>query len=362
MSSSTPDPEPIRHGSEVHIDEWVAPDACDDAGVLRAGKILEWMDVVGALAASRYTRQPAVTVSIDGGTLLGRVAVGERVTMRARVAHTSRRTIGLAVTMEAGAALRPVLRGYMTFVVLGDDGRPAAVPAFVPQTPEEIALNDEGELRRQFHRELASRREICATPEALIAPERTDSQVLHLLRTLGMRLAGKRVRVATRMRTPADSYVHRIEPVRAGKLNFHGTLYGGTLMRWIETCAAMSARAHADAPVQLLGFEGISFLRPVPANVFVHLTGTAAHADDLGVTIHVRATAEDPLTGSTVETLRGFLAYTPIDRTLEVPGLLRTTADEGARYCEVLLRHGLRARILNLAPSRRAGSGRASGS
>ena len=48
-------------------------------------------------------------------------------------------------------------------------------------------------------------------------------------------------------RTPRDphlSYVHKIEPVRGSKLNFHGTLYGGTLMRWIETCAHLSARSY----------------------------------------------------------------------------------------------------------------------
>ncbi|HZX65540.1 MAG TPA: hypothetical protein VFE76_09105, partial [Myxococcales bacterium] len=40
-----------RTGREAHLDEWVAPDIADEQGFLRAGQILEWMDVVGVLAA-----------------------------------------------------------------------------------------------------------------------------------------------------------------------------------------------------------------------------------------------------------------------------------------------------------------------
>ena len=39
-----------HRGSQVHLDEWVAPDIADERGFLRAGKILEWMDVVGVVA------------------------------------------------------------------------------------------------------------------------------------------------------------------------------------------------------------------------------------------------------------------------------------------------------------------------
>ncbi len=119
----TAEPQP---GGEVHVDEWVAPGVCDEHGLLRAGKVLEWMDVVGALAATRWARLPAVTVAVDGCELLDAVRVGERVTMRARVAHTSGRTIGVTVSMTVQRTRletpRRVLAGYMTFVAIGETG------------------------------------------------------------------------------------------------------------------------------------------------------------------------------------------------------------------------------------------------
>jgi acyl-CoA hydrolase len=53
-------PSQYRTGSTMHLDEWVAPDICDELGYLRPGKTLEWMDVVGVLAATRHCARPLV--------------------------------------------------------------------------------------------------------------------------------------------------------------------------------------------------------------------------------------------------------------------------------------------------------------
>src|SRR5437868_13934115 len=121
-----PQPEEGRPGPEAHLDEWVAPDIADEQGFLRAGKVLEWMDVVGVLAASRHCRRPVATASVDGMDLLNPIRVGERVTMTAAVGHTSARSVGVSVSMKHGtrAAEQRSLTGYMTFVALDARGNP----------------------------------------------------------------------------------------------------------------------------------------------------------------------------------------------------------------------------------------------
>src|SRR5437879_11726469 len=97
-----PQPEEGRPGPEAHLDEWVAPDIADELGFLRAGKILEWMDVVGVLAATRHCRRPVVTASVDAMELRHPIKVGERVTMTAEVAYTSPRSRGVCAAMTHG--------------------------------------------------------------------------------------------------------------------------------------------------------------------------------------------------------------------------------------------------------------------
>jgi acyl-CoA hydrolase len=129
-------------------------------GLLRAAKILEWMNVVGVLAATRHCAHPVVTASVDGMELVTPMRVGEHVTLKASVAHTSDHRVGVGIEMRHGhpdesARARPNVEAYMTFVALDDVGRPARVPRFVPETPAEMVRFREGELRREFRRKLA---------------------------------------------------------------------------------------------------------------------------------------------------------------------------------------------------------------
>lgn len=308
-----------RSGDEVHLDEWISPEIADEHGHVRAGKILEWMDVVGVLAATRHCRRQVVTASVDGLELRHSIRVGERVTMTASVAFTSSRSIGVSVSMRHGLLhLSEPLRslcGYMTFVALDDAGKALPVPQFWPETPSELLRFREGQLRSEFRKKAVAGELAAPDPTAEGAapgPERT-MLIRELLKMLPRSFKlpfepGDPVR-------PRDrhlSYVHKIEPVHRSRLNFHGTLYGGTLMRWIESCAQLSARAYMQGrPVRLTGLHGLTFIRPVEQHVFVHIRSMIVHTAEASLTALVTVDAEDPLAAARVETLRAFLTYEP---------------------------------------------------
>ena len=333
---AAPQAEEARPGPEAHLDEWVAPDIADEQGFLRAGKILEWMDVVGVLAASRHCRRPVATASVDGMELLHPIRVGERVTMTAAVGYTSTRSLGVSVSMRHGtpAAEQRSLKGYMTFVALDPHGRPAVVPQLRPQTPGEVSRFREGNLRREFRTKLRSGQLPAPPPPAGREQALFTRELLKLLpRSLPLPVGRG---VALEPRRPHISYVHKIEPVRASKLNFQGTLYGGTLMRWIETTANLSARAYLDgAPVRLRGLHGLTFIRPVRRHVFVHVRSAVAHAAPDSVTVLVNVDSEQPLAGEQEETLRAFLTYVPVDARVRIPPIECLGEEERAAYDEV---------------------------
>jgi acyl-CoA hydrolase len=347
-------PEPVRAGSEVHLDEWVAPELADEHGFLRAGTILEWMDVVGVLAAARHCRRPVVTASIDGMELRDAITSGERVAMTARVAYTSAHSVGVSVTMEHddGRGLRPSLEAYMTFVPLDERGGKVAVPQFSPETPLERARFAEGQLRREFRRRLQ---------EAPAKPHTDDSDLLSAdvpERDRPLFLQQWMARLPRYLRMPwerADaqtprarhrSYMHKIEPVRVSSLNFHGTLYGGTLMRWSETSANLSARAYADgAAVRCTGLHGLTFLRPVEKDRFVHLRSVVVHTSGASLTSLVSVQSEDPTVGQYVENLRAFFTFAPLDSAARVAPLECASDEERALFDEVQRRVALQRRI-----------------
>ena len=145
-----------RPGPEVHLDEWVAPDIADDHGYLRAGKILEWMDVVGVARGG-------APLPLPGRDRVGRWARAARADPRRRAGDDDRarsrtRRSGASGSRSAFATARgaelghPCVGAYMTFVALDDDGSADPRPAVLPETPAEHARFREGELRREFRK------------------------------------------------------------------------------------------------------------------------------------------------------------------------------------------------------------------
>jgi acyl-CoA hydrolase len=346
----------VRAGSEVHLDEWVAPELADDHGYLRAGTILEWMDVVGVLAAARHCRQPVVTASIDGMELRDAIRSGERVAMTARVAYTSAHSVGVSVTMDhddGRGVARPTLEAYMTFVPLDRRGRSVEVPQFSPETPLERARFREGQLRREFRRRLH---------EEPIKPPADDVQLLDAdvaEHDRPLFLQQWMARLPRYLRMPWErheaqaprrrhrSYMHKIEPVRLSSLNFHGTLYGGILMRWSETSANLSARAYADgAAVRCTGLHGLTFLRPVERDRFVHLRSVVVHTAGSTLTSLVSVQSEDPTRGEYVENLRAFFTFAPHDAAATVAPLVCQSEEERALFDEVERRFALQRRLV----------------
>jgi len=352
-------PLPLSRSSpEAHLDEWVAPDIADERGFLRAGKIFEWMDVVGVLAATRHCRRPVVTASVDGMELRDPIRVGERVTIAASVAYTSPRSIGVSVSMAhgdpaAGQARRSVA-GHMTFVALDAQGRSVAVPQFRPETRAEVARFREGQLRREFRARLVAGELGSPRSVDLPAPSNALENVIfvrELLKLLPKSFPLPFDREGHRKPQQRHvSYVHKIEPVRDSKLNFHGTLYGGTLMRWIETTAHLSARAYlGGAPLRLAGLHGLTFIRPVQRHVFVHIRSVVAHAAPGSVTVLVNVHAEDPIAGNDVETLRAFLTYAP-EESAAVPPLQCLGGEERALFDEIEHRLALQRTLAQVEP------------
>lgn len=287
----------IRCGSEVHLDEWVSPTIADQHGLLQAGKVLEWMDVIGVVAAARHCRQPVVTASIESMELKHPIAVGERVSMSANVAHTGGRSVGVSVRMSCGERRGSALEAFLTFVPLDESGRPVEAPRFWPQTPAEESRFREGELRRELRKKLLA---TGASPR------------LH------------------------RAYVHKIEPVRLASLNFHGTLYGGTLMRWSEDSAGLSARAYLGGEaVRCIGLCGLTFLRPVERDRFVHIRAAVVHTTGASVTSLVTVESENPIDGTVGVNLRALFRYAPLESSLPIAPIERCGADDEALFEEV---------------------------
>ena len=107
---------------------------------LFGGQIMAWIDIVGAVAARRYTQRAVTTVCVDNLNFLNPAYLNDTVVQEAIVTWTGRTSLEVRVDSyveQLDGQRKPVNRAYVVFVALDDQDNPAEVPPFTPETDAE---------------------------------------------------------------------------------------------------------------------------------------------------------------------------------------------------------------------------------
>jgi acyl-CoA hydrolase len=138
--------------SEVDMTELVLPNDTNLLGNLLGGRLMHWIDIAGAMAATRHARNTVATVALDSLDFRHPVRMGEMVLLKAKLTWAGRTSMEVKVTAHAEnlktGSLILTNRAYLTFVALDAEGRPTPVPPLFPVTGEEKTDYIEAELRR----------------------------------------------------------------------------------------------------------------------------------------------------------------------------------------------------------------------
>lgn len=135
----------------------VMPGQANALGSVFGGQVMAWVDVCAAVAAQRFARTNVVTAAMDSLTFLAPVRQGDIVVVRGMVNWAGRSSMEVGVRVEREDPRTGVRQrtstAYLTFVALGDDGRPTTVPVLTPHTDEHRRRWDEACVRRKLRLE-----------------------------------------------------------------------------------------------------------------------------------------------------------------------------------------------------------------
>jgi acyl-CoA hydrolase len=132
--------------------ELVLPNDTNVLRVLLGGRLMHWIDMAGAMAAHRHSRQYVVTASVDHLDFVSSPHIGDFVVLRSsvnRAFHTSME-VGVKVWVENYVAdtRSHVSSAFLTFVAVDREGNRLPVPPVMPETDEE-RRRFEGAARRR---------------------------------------------------------------------------------------------------------------------------------------------------------------------------------------------------------------------
>lgn len=133
----------------------VLPDDANPLGNILGGKVMHLIDIAGAVAAHRHSHRHVVTASVDSLDFVRPIRVGQIILLQAQVTRAFR----TSMEVEVNVYLEDYISGerhqtssaFVTYVAVGEDGKPTAVPPLVPRTAEEKRRYREA-LERRRHR------------------------------------------------------------------------------------------------------------------------------------------------------------------------------------------------------------------
>jgi acyl-CoA hydrolase len=128
----------------------MTPEMANFSGKVHGGALLAELDRVAYCCASRFSKQYAVTLSVE-------------------VNYAGRTSMEIGIRVEAeevrSGARRHTNSCYFTMVAVDAEGRPTAVPQYRPRTHIEVRRHRAAQMRRELRREFEARFEAVADGE-----------------------------------------------------------------------------------------------------------------------------------------------------------------------------------------------------
>src|ERR1700753_281701 len=121
--------------SQSERSEIIFPSDANAIGNLFGGRLMQFIDLVGAMAASRHARAFTVTASMDHLDFVAPVKVGDLLILKSSVnrAYRTSMEVGVKAMVEdiREGRLRHVSSAYLTFVAGDSTGKGIEVAQFV---------------------------------------------------------------------------------------------------------------------------------------------------------------------------------------------------------------------------------------
>jgi len=110
------------------------------------------IDITGAIACHRHTNTLALTASVDSLDFIHPIKVGDLIILKSRVTCVFKTSLEVEVEVFSEAIKtgerKLTSKAYLTFVSLDDNGKPAAVPPLLIETPEDEQRCRDAQARR----------------------------------------------------------------------------------------------------------------------------------------------------------------------------------------------------------------------
>ncbi len=132
--------------------EVVCPNDTNPMGLLKGGRLVEWMDMAAAVCAQIHADKICVTASVNHVDFMQSAKVGDIIIIHAIITRTFKTSMEIKVLAYSQRVMQPkkaiLGEAYFTFVALNDDGNATEVLVVKPISDDEITQHKNALHRR----------------------------------------------------------------------------------------------------------------------------------------------------------------------------------------------------------------------
>lgn len=129
--------------------------------------------------------------------------------------------------------------------------------------------------------------------------------------------------------------------------NYHHTIFGGIVMKYIDKIATIASMRHCRRPVVTASSDSLDFLAPVKLGEAMILEAFVTWAHRSSMEVFVKVQSENLLTGEKKTTATSFLTFVAVDeegKPVQVPPVIAESEEEKRLYDGAKQRHEARKR------------------
>ncbi|RSL30167.1 acyl-CoA thioesterase [Salibacterium salarium] len=149
------DAHPMERSKTIQTRLVLPPDT-NHLQTIFGGKVLAYIDEIGALAAMKHSNSVVVSASIDSVDFLSAAKAGDALELEAFVTSTGRSSMEVFVKVYANNLLtgdkQLTTESFLTMVAVDTEGNPISVPKVKPGTEEEQRLFDTAPARKEHRK------------------------------------------------------------------------------------------------------------------------------------------------------------------------------------------------------------------
>ena len=133
-------------------------------------------------------------------------------------------------------------------------------------------------------------------------------------------------------------------PIKKSDLGFHGNLFGGKLLAWIDASAAGYAMQLCDTPRMVtVSIDQCNFERPAKESQLLKIYGYPSKVGNSSITLYMEARAHNVYTGKQHIVLRTNIKFVHIDE----EGNPIPVGEKGRRRIETLIEQNIKSTLIN---------------